>query len=74
MKRASPCAGAESEGSGEKPAAAGRQWRHHRCTNTGTIVFSTPDGFGSVSMNGTIITGKSASRSPACSGRITITA
>ena len=42
-------------------------------SNIGTIVFSTPDGFGSVSMNGTIITGN-GQQIAGLFGTITITA
>jgi len=49
-----PPRGSESEGSGEA-AAAGANGDTTE-TNTGTIVFSTPDGFGSVSINGTVVT------------------
>ena len=63
--------GAESEGSGEA-AAAGANGDTTE-TNTGTIVFSTPDGFGSVSINGTVVTGNGQTIAGQF-GTITITA
>ena len=66
-----PVRGAESEGSGEA-AAAGANGDTTE-TNTGTIVFSTPDGFGSVSINGTVVTGNGQTIAGQF-GTITITA
>ena len=66
-----PVRAGESEGSGEAAAAGVNDDATE--TNTGTIVFTTPDGFGSVAINGTVVTGNGQTIAGQF-GTITITA